>query len=145
MDAFSNSIFAPYRASALFQPEIWHSKGTNFSLLSTICENLKKISWGVSEKISEQNDTLKIRNSSISRTGSDVIIRKITFSLSRQIYTIPENFMKIRPGVLEKSSNKKKLDTISLRATSRSSVRLVPKIPNYVIYDLIFVLAWKNV
>ena len=39
----------------------------------------------------------------------------------------------------EKTQNKqieKKLDTISLRATSRSSVRLDLKIPNYVIHDL---------
>ena len=43
----------------------------------------------------------------IPRTGSDVITRKIIFGLSRPIYTIPENFMKIRPGVLEKSSKKK--------------------------------------
>ena len=76
-DAFSNSIFEPNLVSTLFELETWHSKGTNFSLLSTICENLKKISWVVSEKISEQNDTLKIRKLSISRTGSDVIIRKI--------------------------------------------------------------------
>ena len=52
--------------------------------------------------------TLKIRKLSISQTGSDVITRKITFGLSRPIYTIPENFMKIRPGVLEKSSKIKK-------------------------------------
>ena len=49
--------------------------------------------------------TLKIRKSSISQTGSDdVITRNIIFGLSRPIYTIPENFMKIRPGVWEKSS-----------------------------------------
>ena len=108
MDAFSNSIFEPYRASALFELETSDSKDTNFSLLSTICENLKKISWVISEKISEQNDTPKIRKSLISQTGSDVITRKIIFGLFRPIYTIPENFMKIRPGVLEKSSKKKK-------------------------------------
>ena len=108
LDAFSNSIFEPYRASALFELETWDSKGTNLSPLSIIRENLKKISWVVSEKISVQNDTLKIRKSSISRTGSDVITLKIIFGLSRPIYSIPENFMKIRLYVLEKSSKKKK-------------------------------------
>ena len=62
----------------------------------------------VSEKISAQNDTLKIRKSSISRMESYVITWKAYFGHSRQIYTIPENFMKIRPGVLEKASKKKK-------------------------------------
>ena len=106
-DAFSNSIFEPYHASVLFELETLDSKGTNFSPLSIIRENLKKISWVVLEKISEQNDTLKIRKSSIYQTGSDFITRKIVFGLSRPIYTIPENFMKIRLGVLEKSSKKK--------------------------------------
>ena len=36
----------------------------------------------------------------------------------------------------KKRKRKKRLDTISLRATSRSSVRLAPKIPTYVIHDL---------
>ena len=107
-DAFSNSIFEPYRASALFELETWYSTGINFSPLSVIRENLKKISWVLSEIISAQNDTLKIRKSSIFRTGSDVITRKIIFGQARPIYTIPENFMKICPGVLEKSSKKKK-------------------------------------
>ena len=107
-DAFSNSIFEPYRASALFDLETCASQFINFSPLSIIRENLKKISWVVSEEIASQNDTLKIRKSSISQTGSDVITQKIIFGLSRPIYTIPENFMKIRPDVLEKSSKKKK-------------------------------------
>ena len=80
----------------------------NFSPLSIFRENLKKISCVVTEIIAAQNETLKIRISSISPTGSDAITRKIIFDLSRPIYTIPENFMKIRPGVLEKSSKKKK-------------------------------------
>ena len=107
-DAFSNSIFEPYRAPALFELEFWDSIATNFNPLSTIRENLKKISRVVLENISEQNDTLKFRKSLIPRTGSDVITRKIIFGLFGPIYTIPENFMKIRPGVLEKSSKKKK-------------------------------------
>ena len=41
--------------------------------------------------------TFKIRKLSISQSGS-------IFGISRSRYTIPENFMKIRPGVLEKSS-----------------------------------------
>ena len=76
--------------------------------MSIFRENLKKISCVVTEIIAAQNETLKIRISSISPTGSDAITRKIIFDLSRPIYTIPENFMKIRPGVLEKSSKKKK-------------------------------------
>ena len=40
-----------------------------------------------------------------------------------------EEFVKSR-------QTEEKLDTISLRATSRSSVRLAPKIPTYVIHDL---------
>ena len=107
-DAFSNSIFEPYRASALFELETWDSFLINFSPLSIFRENLKKISCVVTEIIAAQNETLKIRKSSISPTGSDAITRKIIFDLSRPIYTIPENFMKIRPGVLEKSSKKKK-------------------------------------
>ena len=58
---------------------------------------------------SHKMTNLKIRKSTISQTGSDVITRKIIFGPSRPIYTIPENFMKIRPGVLEKSSKKKKI------------------------------------
>ena len=85
--------------------------------------------------LSLQNDTLKIRKSSIS--DRKWRHHKNIFGQARPIYTISENFMKIRPGVLVKSSNKKKfLDTISLRATSRSSVRLAPKISSYVIHDL---------
>ena len=57
--------------------------------------------------MASQNDTIKIRTSAISQTRSDVITVKIICGLSRPIYTIPENFMKIRPGVLEKSSKKK--------------------------------------
>ena len=106
-DAFSNSIFEPYRAPALFDLETCASHGINFSPLSIIRENLKKISWVVSEINSSQNDTLKIRKSSISPTGSDVITSKAYFGQARPISTIPENFMKIRPGVLEKSSKKK--------------------------------------
>ena len=52
--------------------------------------------------------TLKIRKSSISQTVIDAITRKIIFGLSRTIYTIPENFMKIRPNVWEISSKIKK-------------------------------------
>ena len=89
-----NFIFEPYRASVLFELKTWNSKGTNFSHLSIIRKNLKKISSVVSEKISEQKDNLKIGKSSISRTGSDVITRKIIFNFSWPIYTIPENFMK---------------------------------------------------
>ena len=68
--------------------------------------------------------TLKIRKSSIFQAGSDVITRKIIFGLSRPIYTIPENFMKIRPGVLEKWSKKKKIiiRKRNRRITIRSSV-----------------------
>ena len=36
------------------------------------------------------------------------------------------------------------LDTISLRATRRSSVRLTPKIPNYVIHDLDYDIIWSK-
>ena len=107
-DAFSNSIFEPCRAPALFELEIWASIGIIFSPLIIIRQNLNKISQVVSEIIPAQNDTLKIRRSSISRTGSDVTTRKIIFGQARPIYTIPENFMKIRSGVLEKSSKKKK-------------------------------------
>ena len=53
----------------------------------------------------------------MSRTGRDAITQKIIFGLFTPIYTNPENFMKIRPGVLEKSSkiknniNSKKKET----------------------------------
>ena len=107
-NAFSNSIFELYRASAFFELEYWDSKSTNFSPLSTIRENLKKISWVVSENISELNDTLKFRKSLISRTGNDVITQKNIFGLFRPTYNIPEIFMKIRQCVLDKSSKKKK-------------------------------------
>ena len=107
---FKKSIFEPYHASALFELETSVSRCINFSPLIIFLENLKKISWVVSKEILRHKmTTLKIRKSSISRTGSDVITRKIIFGLSRQIYTIPKNFMKIRPGVLEKSSKKKKI------------------------------------
>ena len=96
------------RFGAFWAIETWDSIGIKFSPLSIIRENLKKISRVVSEIISAQNDTLKIRKSSIFRTGSDVTTQKIIFGQARPIYTIPENFMKIRPGVLEKSSKKKK-------------------------------------
>ena len=78
------------------------------------------------------------QNQKIVNIGPEVTSsQKNIFGQARPIYTISENFMKIRPGVLVKSSNKKKfLDTISLRATSRSSVRLAPKISSYVIHDL---------
>ena len=36
------------------------------------------------------------------------------------------------------------LDTISLRATSRSSVRLAPKIPNYVMCDPVNDIVQRN-
>ena len=85
-DAFSNSIFEPYRASALFKLETWDSKGTSFSPLSIIRENLKKLSWVVSEEISEQNNTLKIGKSSITRTGSDVITQKNIKKYIKYIY-----------------------------------------------------------
>ena len=53
-ESFSNSIFEPYRAPALFELETWDSKATIFSHFSIIRKNLKKISWVVTEKISEQ-------------------------------------------------------------------------------------------
>ena len=53
-DSFSNSIFEPYRATALFELETWNTTGTNFNHFSITVENLKKISRVVSEKISEQ-------------------------------------------------------------------------------------------
>ena len=91
------------------------------SIIPIIREKLKKISLVDSEEIASQNDTLKIRKSSISQTGSDVITQKIIFGLSRPMYTIPENFMKIRPGVWEKSS-KVKNNNNSKGITIRSSV-----------------------
>ena len=86
---------------------------------SILCKNFKTLALKVTEEIASQNDTLKIRKSSISPPGSDVITRKIIFGLYRPIYTIPENFMKVRPGVFEKWSKKKKKRIIIIRKRNR--------------------------
>ena len=60
-DAFSNSIFEPYRAPALLKLKTWDSIGINFSPWKFEEDILSSL-----EIISSQNDTLKIRKSSSS-------------------------------------------------------------------------------
>ena len=48
---------------------------------------------------------------------------------------LPILYFKHKIYSITKQIEKNKLDTISLRATRTSSVRLAPKIPNYVIHD----------
>ena len=80
----------------------------------------------------------EIRKSTKSPTGSDVSKIRLDNFYSRPMPTIPENFMKIRPGVLEKWSKKKKI-IIRTRHDLVAEQRVgLPsnwplKIPNYVI------------
>ena len=63
---------------------IWDSKGTHFSPLSIIRENLKKISWIVSEKISEQNDTLKISCKFVQAFWRNRVTKKIIYNIRKR-------------------------------------------------------------
>ena len=74
-------------------------------------------------------------------TGSDVIkTNKNTCIINfyHKVSDVKISRKTIEPfsrNPLHKNGKKKKLDTISLRATRRSSVRMASKLPNYVIHD----------
>ena len=100
-DALKNSIFESYRAPALFNLETCDLQFINFVYHPWKFEKdiLSRFGGDSVTKWHPQNQ--KIVNISDRKWRHHT---KFFFDLSRPIYTIPENFMKIRPGVLEKSS-----------------------------------------
>ena len=82
----------------------------------------------------------EIRKSTKSPTGSDVSKIRLDNFYSRPISTIPENFMKIRPRISEKSSKKnnnnnqnsfwspnKKIGLFDLKDLEKISKKYLPK------------------
>ena len=112
----------------------------NFNLFSVIPENFTCFSLTVLEIQFGPNDLPKITKSSIfrSRKWRHQNKKKCISIFYHKVSCVNITWKSIKAFLrnARKNSKKKNLDTISLRATRRSSVRLALKIPNYLIPDL---------